>query len=394
MTPFRNASEGSFYILLSGMKYIDMCMIIGSAIIVSYVFMMILIFHRNRRYRDRMDHLAGLSPYVLASGTAVVACDMLAGAGEPVSLVLDMTVCLMPLLTMTSSVWEKEHAYRLVISGLVIQSSLAAYWLIVAAGLCRFPSRQAMLYATISVAVSVALMYLASLYVRIRDVRTVMKSGTVWFSVNLSIDSFYVIVLLIDVMAFAAVSSVSRNPGIYEGVFSLLLFIETLAVSVRFISGSMFVLWGRHERRIVESMKISHVEVANEESDEDDQYKDIYERVVAYFEETKPYLNGELTINDVVKVVFTNKLYISRAINQYTGRNFCQFVNYYRVTYSVRLFRQNPELKIIELANSSGFNSVASFNMAFRLFMNENPGDWCRKERLKHLRNQNKLWNR
>ena len=141
-------------------------------------------------------------------------------------------------------------------------------------------------------------------------------------------------------------------------------------------------------------MKISHVKVANEESDEDDQYKDIYERVVAYFEETKPYLNGELTINDVVKVVFTNKLYISRAINQYTGRNFCQFVNYYRVTYSVRLFRQNPELKIIELANSSGFNSVASFNMAFRLFMNENPGAWCRKERLKHLRNQNKLWNR
>lgn len=369
-------------------------MIIGSAIIVSYVFMIVLIFHRNRRYRDRMDPLARLSPYVLVSGTVVVTCDMLAGAGEPVSLMLDMVVCIMPLLAMTSSVWDKGCAFRLVVCGLVLQGALAAYWLMVAAGLCGYPSGHAVQCVTISVAAAVAFLYIASLYVRIRDVRAVMKSGTVWHSVNLSIDSIYVIAVLVDVMLSAALSSVSRGGKFPEAIFSLLMFLETLAVSVRFMSGSMFVLWGRHERRIVESMKVSHVEVSNDESNDDDQYKDIYERVVAYFEETKPYLNGELTINDVVKVVFTNKLYISRAINQYTGRNFCQFVNYYRVTYSVRLFRQNPELKIIELANSSGFNSVASFNMAFRLYMNENPGDWCRKERLKYLRNQNKLWNR
>ena len=141
-------------------------------------------------------------------------------------------------------------------------------------------------------------------------------------------------------------------------------------------------------------MKISYVEFSNDGSKDDEQYKDIYERVVAYFEESKPFLNGDLTINDVVKVVFTNKLYISRAISQYTGRNFCQFVNYYRVTYSVQLFRNNPDLKIVELANASGFNSVVSFNMAFRLYMNENPSDWCRKERLQAIRNKNKLWNR
>jgi transcriptional regulator GlxA family with amidase domain len=41
------------------------------------------------------------------------------------------------------------------------------------------------------------------------------------------------------------------------------------------------------------------------------------------------------------------------------------------------------DLKIAELANMSGFNSVVSYNMAFRLFMNENPSEWCRKERAK-----------
>ena len=92
-------------------------------------------------------------------------------------------------------------------------------------------------------------------------------------------------------------------------------------------------------------------------------------------------LKSDLIIDDLVKVVFSNKLYISRAISQITGRNFCQFVNYYRIMYSVETFRANPELKVTELASLSGFNSLVSFSMAFRLYMNENPSDWIRKER-------------
>lgn len=112
-------------------------------------------------------------------------------------------------------------------------------------------------------------------------------------------------------------------------------------------------------------------------------YRQLYDRIVEYFERDKPFLDNNLTINDVVKVVFSNKVYISRAISQFTGRNFCQFVNYYRISYSKDCFRENPELKITEMAEMSGFNSVVTYNMAFRLFMNENPSDWCRKERQK-----------
>ena len=101
---------------------------------------------------------------------------------------------------------------------------------------------------------------------------------------------------------------------------------------------------------------------------------------------SKPYLDGNLTINDVVKVVYSNKVYISKAICHYTGRNFRQFLNYYRVAYSMDLFRENPEFKVSELAEKSGFNTVVSYKMAFRLFMNETPSEWCRKERSKILK--------
>jgi phosphoglucomutase len=49
-------------------------------------------------------------------------------------------------------------------------------------------------------------------------------------------------------------------------------------------------------------------------------------------------------------------------------------------------FRNNPTLKVAELSSLSGFNSVVSYTSAFRLFMNETPSEWCRKERSKLLK--------
>ena len=133
-------------------------------------------------------------------------------------------------------------------------------------------------------------------------------------------------------------------------------------------------------------MRISQTDVTHDSSKINEMYKQLYVRLVALFEEEKPFLDSELTINDIVKVTFTNKLYISRAISQFTGRNFCQFVNYYRVTHSIQMFRDNPEMKVIDLATQCGFNSTVSYSMAFRLFMGESPSDWCRKEKVKLIR--------
>jgi AraC-like DNA-binding protein len=110
------------------------------------------------------------------------------------------------------------------------------------------------------------------------------------------------------------------------------------------------------------------------------------EEVERFFEEEKPYLKGSLTINDVVAEVFSNKVYISRAISQFTGRNFCQYVNYHRVMYIMDYYRAHPDLKVSDLWPICGFNTIVSFNMAFRLFVGENPSDWCRRERIRMSR--------
>jgi len=224
-------------------------------------------------------------------------------------------------------------------------------------------------------------LYILGVWFRVREIRAVMQTGTVWASVSLAADSIYHLIVMAEVMLLMA--GMGMHAAV-QAVLAVMLAGAMAGYGVRVACDSLFVLMKRHERTIVESMKISPVEVSS--MGPDDIYKDIYERVLEYFEKDKPFLNGDLTINDIVSVVFTNKLYISRAISQHTGRNFCQFVNYHRVMYSVDCFRRNPDLKVTELWSMCGFNTIVSYNMAFKLFMGENPSDWCRKERIRIFR--------
>ena len=234
------------------------------------------------------------------------------------------------------------------------------------------------------ISIMMCLTFLLAIYLRMREIRHVMKCGNVWSYVCFSIDVIYLLIVVIYIAAFLLAVRISMKYAVVtSAIVSFLIACEIAALGLRIVTESVFLIWRRQERCIIESMKISHTDVVQESSKINDMYKDIYARILTLFETDKPYLNSELTINDIVKVTFTNKLYISRAISQFTGRNFCQFVNYYRVLHSIQIFRENPDLKVIELATRSGFNSTVSYSMAFRLYMSECPSDWCRKEKLK-----------
>ncbi len=107
----------------------------------------------------------------------------------------------------------------------------------------------------------------------------------------------------------------------------------------------------------------------------------LYKRAIAFMEEKKPFLDESFDLESFAKRIFTNKVYLSRTINALSGRNFRQFVNYYRVRYSTDLAKRDPRLKVEELAMMSGFHTVVSYNMAFRLFMNETPSEWLQRYR-------------
>lgn len=107
--------------------------------------------------------------------------------------------------------------------------------------------------------------------------------------------------------------------------------------------------------------------------------KTIYEKIQKYFEESEPYLDPAIGIEKVARAVGTNKSYVAKAVKVYSGRNFCQFVNSYRVDHARKLFRENSTLRVNQLAARSGFNSATSFSIAFKIVTGMPPGEWCRR---------------
>ena len=110
---------------------------------------------------------------------------------------------------------------------------------------------------------------------------------------------------------------------------------------------------------------------------------DLKNRLLNYFETEKPYLNPRLTIAEVALYLYSNKTYLSRLINDHYNNNFSQFVNYYRIQVAKDLFSKDNRMTIHQLCDLSGFGSMATFTMAFRLNVGNSPAEWCKEQKIK-----------
>ena len=343
---------------------------------------------KNKRNPAYADVKSVMMPRLLASLAVMASCNMACSGYDLAHILSDSVISVMSASLMVISVRPPGRLPFHVGPLPVLVPVLSLYYILCAIGILKTPGTSFFVILSVFAALSSAGMFLWMIWRRIRDVKSVMKSGNVWSFLTLCTDFIYIIVPLMLLSVLGVVSSLFPRAFTFSVICCIFLMcLEVVAIAFKVACDSAFVILHDHERVIVESMKIAHMDAPlSSGSKEDEMYKELYERIVLYFEMSKPYLDGNLTISDVVKVVYSNKVYISKAIFHYTGRNFRQFVNFYRIMYSMDLFRENLEMKVSELSEKSGFNTMVSYTMAFRLFMNETPSEWCRKERSKILK--------
>ena len=113
----------------------------------------------------------------------------------------------------------------------------------------------------------------------------------------------------------------------------------------------------------------------------------LYDRCCRYMTEHRPFLVETFSLQDLANAIYTNKLYLSRTINRFSGKNFKQYVNYYRIMYSMEVFRRNMNLRVSDMASLSGFHSDTSFLQNFKSVMGETPSAWCDRMRKKQRDN-------
>ncbi|MFT4754765.1 MAG: adenylate cyclase [Salibacteraceae bacterium] len=91
-------------------------------------------------------------------------------------------------------------------------------------------------------------------------------------------------------------------------------------------------------------------------------------RLLEYIKETRPYLDSNLSLRLLAAQIEIHPNQLSWLLNKSIGKNFNEFINYYRIaTFKlIALDPKNNKLTIEGLAYESGFNSKTVFNTYFK----------------------------
>jgi len=95
----------------------------------------------------------------------------------------------------------------------------------------------------------------------------------------------------------------------------------------------------------------------------------------------------DISLNDVADHVYLSPVYMSRFFKQNTGENYIDYLIHVRMERAQELLG-NPTLKIYEISNMVGYNSVRHFTNLFINYAGMKPSDY-RKE----LFREGSVWN-
>lgn len=350
--------------------------------VISCVYLILVTDTILRYARKGMDR--GMSPLFLllssVSALMLVVSGMVSFRGLYSSLPVDLALSMMIMLVRDTEGFrfQQKLPLALVASSLFLVSSAISVSRIIFTE--RTPNYDFSIWIPPVLSVAIAVYCLARAVHEFSDLRRFLSGMDKGRYVRLAVDFNFTSVFLAVVMANISSDAL---PSVFRDVIwsagTAVVVLMHVFMYRRSVLRHVFVFYDGYEKRFRVPSHAGSVLDAAQVSDS--WYEATYERLNSLFEEKKPYLDGDLTIADVAKELYTNKLYVSKSISLCAGKNFCQYVNYHRVKYSVGLFRSDPHLKVSQLAEMSGFHSVASFNMAFKLFIGESPSEWCRRHR-------------
>lgn len=112
-------------------------------------------------------------------------------------------------------------------------------------------------------------------------------------------------------------------------------------------------------------------------------YDKIMDSFKQYMERDRGYLNPALTIEEIARVLNTNRTYVSKLVNLYYGMTFRDYLNAKRMDYSKQLMTDEPDASLDYIAAKSGFQSSTQFIRKFRETEGLTPTVWKQIQRQK-----------
>ena len=87
----------------------------------------------------------------------------------------------------------------------------------------------------------------------------------------------------------------------------------------------------------------------------------IYEKLENLMNNEQIFLQNDLLLNDVAKLLGTNRTYLLQALSSCAHMTFKEYINRKRIAHAEQLIANNPLMPKTEIATRSGYNSMSSF---------------------------------
>lgn len=172
----------------------------------------------------------------------------------------------------------------------------------------------------------------------------------------------YMIMCLIDGALFFTLCFVGSVPVAFTQQWLLLLIIGYSTEQILFRQEPQYLEIGEEEE-----------EPKNTSTESNAKYKQDLEQ---WMETEKPYLHPEFRLQDLTQVLPLNRTYLSQFINAEYNCSFYQFVTNYRVEEAKRLMKEQPEMKMQDIAEHCGFSSPTVFTRIFARETGMTPSEW------------------
>ena len=109
-------------------------------------------------------------------------------------------------------------------------------------------------------------------------------------------------------------------------------------------------------------------------------YTEFIEKVDNWIK-TDGYVQQGLTIKELSKILYTNRTYLSAYIKTTYKMTFREWITSLRLEYAKNILKENPEINIQKLAESSGFLSQSNFIKLFSEKEGCTPAKWKKANR-------------
>lgn len=109
-----------------------------------------------------------------------------------------------------------------------------------------------------------------------------------------------------------------------------------------------------------------------------DQIANHGQRISNVMDHQKPYLKSEFSLSELSELTAIPKHLLSRFFSENLNQSFSDFTNAYRIEKAKELLQSTSHVnhKIAFIAYESGFNSISSFNAAFRKQVEMSPSEY------------------